>query len=368
MPFRERHTEAEAELRRIWKMSTREQLHVCVALRQYFSAEFGDETDFDRQLRLREEAVNAIEQVADHLGLAAGRAPTAQQFNHTCRELDLGWNTTAVADAWGRWRFATLAYLGERVPETPAQRSIRRLHSGTRRNHETYLVGVRLWLDQEPPPATTTRDDYNRFVAKYNEPIAAGRSDELPLVKAASVVSALAIRWEDVIACARGQADYAEVAAQRVRELLAGDAGPLGLIGSGTIAVMLDRHKSHIGVLYVLGQLPRPVAFLEPNVAAWVADDIQRFRDGRPVPDRTEGEMQHLILTSRQLAAELGMTVESLQVHHKKHKSIPHAEGRVGRDLYWTRAGVDRWRQQRAHERELKSSARRRSAPGDSRS
>ena len=81
------------------------------------------------------------------------------------------------------------------------------MHAGTRRTHETYLVGGRLWLEQDPPPATPTTGDYNRSVAKYNSPIAAGHSDELPLVKANSVVSALSIRWEDVIACARGEAE-----------------------------------------------------------------------------------------------------------------------------------------------------------------
>ncbi len=198
-------------------MSTREQLDIYVALSEYLGSELGAENPFVQQLQRRRESLDAIAQVAEHLALPDNQAPTAQQFNTASRKLGLGWTSTTVVKERGRWRNATKAYLGERAPETSAQRSLRRRRAGKARGHGTYLAGVRQWQDQVPPPASTTRHDYNGYAQEHDAATVAEHADVLPLVTADAITQALGVSWDDVLRCARGQARGAAGRARLLR-------------------------------------------------------------------------------------------------------------------------------------------------------
>jgi hypothetical protein len=48
-----------------------------------------------------------------------------------------------VVRAWGRWRFATDAFIGHRAPTSAHQRALNRAYTGKRRTHEDYLTALR---------------------------------------------------------------------------------------------------------------------------------------------------------------------------------------------------------------------------------
>ena len=64
--------EVEAAMRRIHDLSTSEQLKVFLLLRDYLANTVGEETAADKQIRERAEALDAMQKVAEYLGLPPG--------------------------------------------------------------------------------------------------------------------------------------------------------------------------------------------------------------------------------------------------------------------------------------------------------
>lgn len=343
-PSPRERTEWQAVFRRALALSSREQLSLYAALREYLGVELEAENTLDQQLRRRIEALEAMEKVAAKLKLPAGRAPTAQQFNETAKELGLSWNSTAVLTEWGRWRNATRAFLGERVPQTREQRAIRSRIAGKQGTHETYIAGVTAWLKTEPP--SKAKADYVAFIRQENSRRLRAGDGELPLLAPPSLLQALNIEWDDIVRCANNEIEYAEVAATRAREQLE-LSGPLRLVGTKFIALTHGISQPHAGKLGRSDGFPTTVARLNGK-SAWMADDILAHKDGRPFPRRTEGAMQRRIYSSADIAKRLGVSQASLiGLIGQSSPTVPQPQGRIGQDYYWTPAAYRQWSRSR---------------------
>ncbi len=109
-------------LRFVFALTLGDQLRVHEALSGYLAAARLAPRS-NRKLEERKAALGAMRAVCEKLGLPDGTAPTVKQFSETARELDLSMTVATVTAAWGRWRFAQAALLGERAPESPRIRS-----------------------------------------------------------------------------------------------------------------------------------------------------------------------------------------------------------------------------------------------------
>lgn len=153
-------------MRRIYELPTGDQLSVMRTLSDRLSAEFGEESEVQSQAKKRADSLDAMARVAERLGLPDGVAPTATQYRSVWKQVAPDWSATRVHDAWGRYEFCKRAFRGEWVPESSAQRAVRRSSGGRARTHEDYLDGVRLWLKEAP--GSLRMEDYADFVRSHN--------------------------------------------------------------------------------------------------------------------------------------------------------------------------------------------------------
>jgi len=78
---------------------------------------------------------------------------------------------------------------------------------------------------------------------------------------------------------------------------------------------------------------------------AFYKQDLLAYRDGKALPDRAEGEAQHLILDATQIANMLGLEPSSLPSYRQAgcFHLIPEHSGQVGGRYYWLRGEVRDW-------------------------
>jgi predicted DNA-binding transcriptional regulator AlpA len=94
-------------------------------------------------------------------------------------------------------------------------------------------------------------------------------------VLVSAVTSGTGLGWNDVLAVARGEAEFEQLQQQRDEERLRADGGPLGLIGSRTVALMLGWSESAVIQMHQRDTgFPRAVIKLNAQ-SGWVADDIR---------------------------------------------------------------------------------------------
>lgn len=166
----------------------------------------------------REDALDAILTVADHLGLPAGEAPTIAQFDQAAIEMGLGWSGARVTRVWERWRLAVEVFKGEREARSFVGRDFHADQGRSRKNLEEPLRGVKLWLRSRPSQKTIAA--YDEFAKTHN----ANRAPaDKRLRSSASVKAALHLRWPSVISVARG-----EVSLTKAREGRAGSTPTQG--------------------------------------------------------------------------------------------------------------------------------------------
>jgi hypothetical protein len=220
------HVEHEALLARVLALPEREQLQIHEALSASLGGRLGRETERTRQARVRHEALEAMRAAAEHLDLPETRAPTIPQYKQAAKETSLPLTFNAVYRAFEEnWEIATRFYLGQEVPRTAAQRAVQRAaHGRNTTTREAPLTGVRLFLSQDPPPASTTRHDYDEWARERNEALAPG---ELRVVELGdSIRRVLGTGWERCLAVARDEMTLEEAQALTLAELLS-EAGPL---------------------------------------------------------------------------------------------------------------------------------------------
>lgn len=296
------------------------------------------ETQADRELRQRQEALAALRRVQAHLGRDCDAKLTPREFDQAAPELGLEWNSAKVVRAWERWRLATEALVGNRVPPSPTRRVRRRETGGKSRTHEEYLTAVRAWLASEPDSRSSAA--YEAFVAEHDE---RREGDEPPLPRYQAIRIGLSLHWSEIVAVAVGKMTLAE-ASKRATDAIGDEEGEETLIGRTTVARLLGRGHSHIGTLLAQETFPRPVARLYGN-RYWRRGDIVAYGEGRPFATRREGEFQAEVLDSRELATLLGLTRKALRTRlwEERWDVLPRPSGHDAKFPYWRRADVEEW-------------------------
>jgi hypothetical protein len=323
-------------MHRIYRLPVREQLMVFKALREYLGSEVGEETIFDKEIRERLGALEAMRRVAEHWGLEANVAPTATQHKRTPAEVTEGWSSTRVGEAWGRYRYAQQAFRGEIVPEIAAQRSLHRATTGRKRSREEYVSGVRKWLKADP--ASRTRKDYDDYVRKHNSEVLSGKEKGPAMVSSLSVMTSLGMRWDAVLRFCADEGDYDALRAEAQQERQDENYGPLGLISTWTVGHMLGHEPSTIAYMHGRGNFPVPVLMLK-KAHGWYIKDIEAFAAGRTVPVRQENELRPQVMDTDEVAHLLGIAPQSLRsALHRKAKTAPPPDGRIG----WCFIGCER--------------------------
>jgi hypothetical protein len=168
--------EQEVLLARVLDLPVAQQLQVHHDLTEALGGELGKETARAKQARLRHEALEAMQAAAAHLGLPDGQAPTVTQFKKAARETELPMTFKAAYAAFeNRWETASRFFEGKTVPETAAQRRIRRVaRRDNRVDMEPPIACLRLFLAQDPPPRSTGLADYNEWARETNENLPPG--------------------------------------------------------------------------------------------------------------------------------------------------------------------------------------------------
>jgi hypothetical protein len=128
-----REEEWQTVLRRALDLVGRDQLKLFAALSEHLGGELWEEDDRARQARLRADAIETIREAAAHLQLPTGQAPTITEFRRAAAETSLPMTFSAVYSAFEeRWDVASRHFRGEHIPETAAQRAMRRKYMGRR--------------------------------------------------------------------------------------------------------------------------------------------------------------------------------------------------------------------------------------------
>lgn len=327
--------ELTAAMRGFFELSPRDQVRAATQMRDFLGAAAPVETAADREIRDRNEALEVMAKVATHLGLAEGRAPTANQFDGACRALGIDWNRTRVIRAWGLWRNAGAAFRGESIAVTARQLGYQRRSRGRRSPYEDSITAVRRWLNTSPP-ATGVRD-YDDWAREENNRIAAGG---LRVPRSVAVRTRLGLAWSDVLKGARREQELGDLPARIPREHFDWSDGPDDLISIRTVAELLGLGRTAAEGRSRERGFPTSVAVFG-RTRAWVRSDVEAFVAGAPVPDRLENELRVRYLDAHELCPLIGLSPSSIQTQRKS--SFPPPTGCVASTRYWLRADVERW-------------------------
>lgn len=216
-------------MQRFYRLRDVDKVRAYKSIRDHLGDRVGEDTRHDEKVRRRAEALDALAQVRDHLGLAADQAPTKAAFDREARALGLPWTGARVIKAWDRWRFATDALKGGQAPLTAAQKSLQRAVSGKERAFEEPLTALRRWL--ETAPRSTTTDDYDEWSRETNDGL---DDDELPVPGAAALRLQLSATWPDLVRVGKGEIGLAQARPIRPGSRRRG-AGPYDLVARGEI-------------------------------------------------------------------------------------------------------------------------------------
>lgn len=138
--------ERQEALRRFFALPLKEQLAAFAEIREYLGEGVGAESELDRAVRAKHEALEALQAAQAHLAKSARVADDAplrkQLYEAAASELGLTVSSSRVIRVFGTWRSAQQALLGD-VPESAAQRRLRLRAAGRKRSHEDYLASIR---------------------------------------------------------------------------------------------------------------------------------------------------------------------------------------------------------------------------------
>jgi predicted DNA-binding transcriptional regulator AlpA len=336
-----REEEWQTVLRRVLALVAADQLKTFHALSEHLGGELWRESERARQARLRHEALEAVRAAVEHLGLPEGQAPTIPDFKRAAREAKLPMTFGAVYSAFEeRWDLVTRYYLGERIPETAAQRGMRRSYLGRREGvREAPLTGLRLFLDQKPRLRATRREDYEAWAQEFNEspPSGYGRVSE----NSGHISSMLAVGWDLVLEVAGGRKELKQAQREALSSALS-EAGPL--VGHRLASQMLglSPHARHAKQ----PDYPQPVVRLGQTNSLWLRSDIEGYAAGRRDFTHEPGALQDQYLDGHQLGKLLGGisgNAVTSRVQHELWDRVPRQAGKAGKHYYWSHAEVERW-------------------------
>jgi hypothetical protein len=337
--------EREVALRAVLALPVEDALIVYRALGDALAGQGVEESEAEKQLRLRVDALAAMRAVAAHAQITE-RAPTLPEFEAGCKQLGLRWDRNGVRRAWGRFRSLQQAYIGGRVVQTAAQkRASRESVGGRRRERERpdYLGGVRLWLATEPE--SRAQADYDAWVREHN----ATRAEGAPrLTQYKAIHHALRATWDDIVAVAAGEKPLSDLTDRNLDDLIDVENNPLRLMSSLDVAFALGVTSAALLPKRRSGGLPEPVVEFD-RLRYWHYDDIATLLTTGEVVKRKRGELQHLVLHSGQIAEITGISKQYVtqMVVNGAFERIPKPDGRAGNRHYWLAESVRVWLQER---------------------
>lgn len=323
-------------LRRVFDLSWRDQVEVYRVLGSFLEATGPTETAAQKQLRERVEAVDALLQATAHLKLAAGTAPTNEQYATAQAALGLPLSRQQIASRFhNKWALAKRAMLGETVAGTAQQRAIRRAASGRRREHEDYLFAVRTWLGTTPPERGMLA--YSEWANDRNE-----EGADPPFVQGPAISKALVIEWDDVLRVAEHYLELSEARALRLEELYK-RSGPLKALGTAGVALALNTNLTTASQTTRTAAFPRHLVKVG-TAKGWRRVDVEAFRDKRALPSPPV-EMQSRIVAAKEVATKLGIAGSTLQaaVFRDSWDYVPPPSGRISNCYFWLRKDLERW-------------------------
>ena len=322
-------------MRHFFDLCPKDQLAAFAQMRDYLGADAAAETEDDRRARERAEALEVIGRVVAYLELPKEQTPTVTQFDHACRELGLPWTRSRVVRAWGRWRRACAAYLGEELSESARQLAYRRRLRGRRSQYENPLAAVRRWLATDPP--STGPRDYDAWVHDEATRVS---EDAVRLPRSIAIRTRLELSWADVIRVARREVDVADLAPRTPRTHRDWTSGPHDLISIQAVAGLLG-----CSITEAHGRVKEPgfppVVAVFGSTRAWLRDDVQKFIENPSVGTPVRRALREEYLDAHELAALIGLSARTIKNQPKA--TFPQPTGCVGSTRYWHRADVDAW-------------------------
>jgi hypothetical protein len=290
-----------------------------------------------RELRERAECVDAVKQVAKHLGLGEGAAPGVQEYERARTALGIELNAATIVRRWAVWREVCKAARGEKVSQTVRQRAQFRAaikHRPT--NTEEWLAGIREWfLDGAHSPFS--EDDYDAWRQERNEQ----KANLPPVAKGASIRSAFVLPWSAVIKVAKREVSLAVAQSRHLKRLK--KEGGDEFVSVAGVALILGTTQARVRHLMKARGLP-PYAFKADDAQVWRLIDIEAHHAGEPVPRRKRGELQSQILTSTDVGDLCGLTKAEMKRGIERLGSrIPPPAGHVACRNYWFRISVEVW-------------------------
>jgi hypothetical protein len=327
-----RDEQRRAVLRASVELPSADQMQVAQFVGDYMAADRGGEkeTDAERQVRQRTQALADIARAAEWLELASGTAPTATAYRQAAKALELT-PFSQILSTYVVWDEAKRDFLGQWRHSSPAQRRLRREAQLNRTQVRTVMASLRLWLDEEQPV-----DDgltaYSEWATAHNR-TATTPADGVRHPKAMLASSGLG--WRDLIAVAREELTLDEACELRIeRDLEA--AGPLWLIASATVALILRIDRKAVYRLAATHAFPAPAATVGDR-RLWDADDVLAFRRSDDRPEREPGWRQHELRTVDHVAAHFGVSPITLRDWRKgRIARVPPISGRAGGVIWWT--------------------------------
>ena len=327
-------------MRQILALPDRDKFIVFETLREYLGGELDAEGEGERQVRLRSEALEAMNQVALHLKLGEGKAPTATQFDKAAREIGLDWNSSKVVRAYTRWRNAAQAFRGDHVARTPKQRRLDRQVRGNPRTCEEYLAGVKKFLDTKPAKENVA--EYSAWREDYNSQLADG---EMPVACVSTLDSHLGIPWDSLKAAARGETSVVEAS----RKQFEATAGKQPLLSITNVARILERSPKSARDYVTEKPFPVPVAKINGS-NVWRRKDVEAFHAGEHWPKRRHHGWQKRYIGAKEMRETLGFEqlYFNMLIRWKRWDRVPKPEGRIAqRQPYWKRAAFEKWLKKR---------------------
>ncbi|MEJ7891842.1 MAG: hypothetical protein WKF94_04320 [Solirubrobacteraceae bacterium] len=308
------------------------------------------------EVREQREALDAMQTVAGHLGLAKGVAPTSTQYRAAAKELGekLKMDANGVQRAWGLWNFARDAYedRGARMPEAVRERLSRGNKGQSRtRAPEAYLRCLRRWVESEGfDPSRTSRAAYDRFAEQYN----ANNLTGFYMSTSAALFEGLGLWWRDIVAVAHGEYDLDE-ARRRTRKRRKDRSAPINREWLGIRQIGRAFKVSRPTAQRWTSDPTFPTPYIEINgIDRWLLSEIRAWRRRKPLPPRPP--VPDLMFRD-ELAKRLRVkpTTLSTDVSRRNWRRVPRPAGFVGRDYYWARSETEAWLQAREERRREKA-------------
>lgn len=327
-------------LRKILDLPEGERLKVFSDLRDYLGAELGSPDEAEEVILNRAKALADLERATEELraggDLDPHEAPTVKQYAQTAKVLGLSTSAASLTRAFGLWRNAQAAVLGEDVPEGPAARRIRAKRSARKKETIGLIDGVKEWLESDPDGSA--RADYDAFVAEENR-----RLGRKAYSKSDSVCATLGITWSEALSIGRGETDLRRARAKRLGKAVAGLSDE-DFIGSGIAALIIGITNQEFHEEAKKETFPVPVVDL-PGVRGWVLGDVKSYSVGSTWPRRKRGSANDRLLLSGDVAERLKIHPDYLRtcISKKQWKRVPEPDGRIGQAHFWKRNRVDKW-------------------------